>query len=70
MIAAVALIVFGPHKLPEVARSIARFMTEVRRMAADVKSEFDAGLNDDDDEVADEDTPAIDDAAPRPARDD
>lgn len=63
MIAAIALIVFGPQKLPEIARSIGRFMTEMRRMATEVRSEFDTGLSDDD-AVADEETDAIEDAAP------
>jgi len=64
MLAAVALIVFGPEKLPEIARSVGRFMSEVRRMATDVKSEFSAGL--DMDEVADdEDSNAIENAIPR-----
>lgn len=71
VVAAVALIVFGPHKLPEIARTVGRFMSELRRMAAEVKSEFDAGLDDDDDEpVGDEDTGAIDEAAPKPTSED
>lgn len=68
MLAAIALIVFGPQKLPEVARSIGRFMSEVRRMAGEVKSEFSVGMDDDeaggeDPEVADEDSAAIEEAA-------
>ena len=71
IVAAIALIVFGPQKLPEIARTIGRFMSEVRRMASEVKSEFDAGLEDDDEpEVADEDIGAIDDAAPKPSSED
>ena len=73
IVAAIALIVFGPQKLPEIARTIGRFMSEVRRMASEVKSEFDAGLDDDDEvepEAGDEDTGAIDDAAPRPSSED
>ena len=62
---AVALIVFGPQKLPEVARSIGRFMSEMRRMASEVKSEFSAAL--DEEETADEDSAAIEEAAPEPA---
>ena len=71
VIAAVALIFLGPEKLPDVARNIARFMTQVRRMASEVKAEFDAGLDEDpDDEVVeDEDAAAIDDAAPEAPRD-
>jgi len=68
---AVALIVFGPQKLPEVARSIGRFMSEVRRVASDVKSEFSAALDEEEASTAtaapsveDEDADAIEDAAP------
>ena len=72
VVAAVALIVFGPQKLPEMARSVGRFMSQVRRMASDVKSEFESSLEEDDDEtpVADEDTGAIDDATPKPTSED
>ena len=71
MLAAIALIVFGPDKLPEVARSVGRFMSEMRRMASEVKSEFTAGIEDDDvetheasaDTVEDEDAVAIEEAA-------
>ena len=74
MLGAVALIVFGPQKLPEVARSVGRFMSEMRRMASEVKSEFSAALDeeeaasesDDEPTVADEDSAAIEDAAPPP----
>ena len=75
MVGAVALIVFGPQKLPEMARNIGRFMSEMRRMAAEVKDEFTSGLEDPVDPdvpggpkaegpVADEDSQAIEDAAP------
>lgn len=75
VVAAVALIVFGPQKLPEIARTIGRFMSEARRMANQVKSEFEVGLEDDDapeeePAVRDEDTDAIDEAAPKPTSED
>ena len=74
MIAAIALIVFGPQKLPEMARSVGRFMTQMRRMANEVKEEFSSGLDDDEpDDVADvgdEDSEAIEDAAPKPTAED
>ena len=72
VVAAIALIVFGPQKLPEIARTIGRFMSEMRRMASDVKAEFDAGLDDDidDEPVEDEDPSAIDEAAPKPTPED
>ena len=73
IVAAIALIVFGPQKLPEIARTVGRFMSEVRRMAGEVKSEFDAGLDDEDEPdvpVEDEDSGAIDDATPKPSSED
>ena len=75
VVAAIALIVFGPQKLPEIARTIGRFMSEARRMANEVKSEFEAGIEDDDTPeeepaVGDEDSGAIDQAAPKPTSED
>jgi len=52
VIAAIALIVFGPEKLPEIARTIGRTANQLRRMASDVKDEFQFGLDDVDDEPA------------------
>ncbi|MCS7281491.1 MAG: twin-arginine translocase TatA/TatE family subunit [Desulfobacterota bacterium] len=37
VILVVALLLFGPSKLPEVAKSIGRTLDELRRMADDVK---------------------------------
>ena len=71
MVGAIALIVFGPQKLPEIARNIGRFMADMRRMAAEVKDEFASGLDEGTDPepvveepVADEDSEAIEEAAP------
>ncbi|MDQ3941387.1 MAG: Sec-independent protein translocase protein TatB [Actinomycetota bacterium] len=79
VVAALALIVFGPQRLPEMARTVARAIGELRRMAQEVKTEFETGLDDEDvpdgsDRVADEvnvdDPPADPDGAeptePRP----
>jgi len=53
VVAVVALIVFGPEKLPEIARSLGKAASELRRVAGEVRSEFESGLHDDeDDEVA------------------
>ena len=52
VIAVVALIVFGPEKLPEVGRKVGSFMAGIRRMSSDVRSEF-HGLVDDDDDADD-----------------
>lgn len=50
VIAAVALIVFGPEKLPVVARQVGRYAAEIRRMASEVRDEFEAGLSLEEDE--------------------
>ena len=52
--AAVALIVFGPEKLPDLARKVGRTATELRRIANEAKAEFqtDFSIDDDDDEYA------------------
>jgi sec-independent protein translocase protein TatB len=54
VVATIALIVFGPEKLPQIARTIGRSAAELRRMANEVKDEFQAGLDldlDDEDET-------------------
>lgn len=45
MILAVALIVFGPRKLPEVGRSIGRAMGEFRRASHDLKTSLEEDIN-------------------------
>jgi sec-independent protein translocase protein TatB len=40
MIIVIALLVFGPERLPEVARRAARFINDVRKMASDVQRTF------------------------------
>jgi Tat protein translocase TatB subunit len=40
MILIIALLVFGPERLPEVARRAARFVNEVRKVASDVQRTF------------------------------
>lgn len=41
LILAVALIVFGPNKLPEIARTLARTMNDFRNAMQDVTQHFD-----------------------------
>jgi Tat protein translocase TatB subunit len=54
VVAVVALIVFGPEKLPEIARSLGKAASELRRVASEAKSEFESGLRvDEDDESGD-----------------
>lgn len=45
VVAVLALIVFGPERLPDIARTVGRTLAQLRRMAADVKDEFSAGLD-------------------------
>jgi Tat protein translocase TatB subunit len=52
MVGVIALIVFGPSRLPEIARSIGKAFAEFKRQANDIRSEFQSGL--DADEIEDE----------------
>lgn len=44
VVAVLALVVFGPERLPEMGRSLGKGLTQLKRMASDVKSEFDLSL--------------------------
>lgn len=44
IVGVLALLVFGPEKLPEIGRSVGKAMSQFKKMASDVKSEFDLGL--------------------------
>jgi Tat protein translocase TatB subunit len=59
----VALIVFGPTRLPEIARTVGKALAELRQQASDLRSEFDTGMTLDDQDVAEAgpDDPALDD---------
>ncbi len=46
VVAVVALIVFGPQRLPEIARTLGRTLNEFRRQAADIRAEFESGIGD------------------------
>jgi Tat protein translocase TatB subunit len=59
VVAVIALIVFGPEKLPDIARTIGRTAAELRRVASDVRDEFELGLDDDEDDEDDEPDPAV-----------
>jgi Tat protein translocase TatB subunit len=76
VVGVIALIVFGPQKLPEIARSIGRTASELRRMASEVRDEFEAGVNledrdegkdEEDEEERDRPAPTADEAATSPA---
>ncbi|MEA2453681.1 MAG: sec-independent protein translocase protein TatA [Actinomycetota bacterium] len=45
MVAAIGLIVFGPRRLPEIARTLGKALAEFKRQASDIRSEFESGLN-------------------------
>jgi Tat protein translocase TatB subunit len=72
VIAIVALIVFGPERLPDIAKRIGRTASQMRRMAADVQDEFRSGFDTDDpdepDEVDDRRRPPRSRATPREPR--
>jgi TatA/E family protein of Tat protein translocase len=51
-----ALLVFGPKKLPEVSRQIGRGIREFRRASEQIQGEIHGALNLDDDETSDEDS--------------
>lgn len=44
---AVALIVFGPKRLPEMGRTIGRSLREFRRAASEMRAEIEEDLDDD-----------------------
>jgi sec-independent protein translocase protein TatA len=46
----IALIVFGPKRLPEVGRTIGKSLREFRQATSDIKDELNLGLDEDEDE--------------------
>ena len=50
LVAILFLLLFGPSKLPQMARDLGRFVNEARRSMDEFKSELTAGVDDDDDE--------------------
>ena len=50
VVAVVALIVFGPERLPQLARDMGRAASNMRRMAAEVREEFELAAELDDEE--------------------
>jgi TatA/E family protein of Tat protein translocase len=49
IVLALALLIFGPKRLPEMGRTLGRAAREFRKATDEVKGVFDIGLNDDDD---------------------
>jgi len=68
VVGTLALVVFGPHRLPEIARTIGRVISEFKRQANELTSEFkgglDLGLEDDEDDEDEEPGPADEEEAP------
>ena len=44
-VAVIALVVFGPHRLPEIARNIGKAINEMRRMSSEMRSELREGMS-------------------------
>jgi sec-independent protein translocase protein TatA len=47
VILVIALLVFGPNRLPEIGRQVGRGMREIRKFQASLKSDLDDVLGDD-----------------------
>lgn len=57
-IAVIALVVFGPHRLPEIARNIGKAVNEMRRMTSEMRSELREGMSASDADEAETPEPA------------
>ena len=65
VVAVLALLVFGPEKLPEMARSVGKGITQLKKIASDAKAEFDTGLDDASDEETEAPVADVDATATR-----
>lgn len=57
-IAVIALVVFGPQRLPEIARNIGKAINEMRRMTSEMRSELREGMSAADTDEAETPEPA------------
>jgi len=48
VIALVALLVVGPRRLPQLGRTVGKYLHEFRRASEDFKQHFEFGIDDDD----------------------
>ena len=66
LVAALALIVFGPERLPDIARTMGRTLNQLKKMASEVRDEFQSGLDlgDVDDEPEEPAAPVAPEADP------
>lgn len=66
----IALIVFGPKRLPEIGKTVGKGLREFRQATQDVKDELSLSLSDDDDEDEPEPSsstaPKLDSSSPSP----
>jgi sec-independent protein translocase protein TatA len=62
----IALIVFGPTRLPEMGRTIGRSLREFRRTASDLRAEIESDLDDEPPKVSRMRRPGSDGHATRP----
>ena len=44
-VAVLALVIFGPQRLPEIARNISKAINEMRRITSEMKSELHEGMD-------------------------
>ncbi len=44
-VAVLALVIFGPQRLPEIARNIGKAINEMRRITSEMKSELREGMD-------------------------
>jgi sec-independent protein translocase protein TatB len=44
-VAVIALVVFGPQRLPEIARNIGKAVNELRRITSEMRSELQEGMS-------------------------
>ena len=56
-VAVIALVVFGPQRLPEIARNIGKAINEVRRMTSEMRDELRDGMSVSDDDVDETEVP-------------
>lgn len=52
VILVIALIVFGPKRLPEIGRTVGKSLREFRRASQDLKNEFQGSLEDEENDSA------------------
>jgi sec-independent protein translocase protein TatB len=62
-VAVLALVIFGPQRLPEIARNIGKAINEMRRMTAEMRTELRDGMS-----MSDLDTVADEPETPEPAK--